>query len=143
VYKRQFYRELLTVVTTYLTGRGVDVDADELHDLFRFQEAVMAHPDGPEEHGLALEYNWVDYFGGAFHLPGSELIREGMVYRVVDPHPCQGDPLKYLAGHFDVRGVPAFNELWDVDGNKVFPLLRLRDADVSEPRRAETGAAVS
>lgn len=141
--KQSFYREFLAIVTAYLADRNIDVDTDELHDLFRFQEAVMAHPDGPETETLTLEYNWVDYFGFAFHLPDSELMKQDTVYRIVDPHPCDGDPKTYLAGHFDVRGVPAFNQLLDLDGNRVFPIMRMRDADTSDQACAETEATVS
>jgi len=141
--KRSFYRELLEVITSYLDRSGVDIDMDELHDVFRFQSAAMAHPDGPESETLTLKYNWLDYFGFAFHLPSSELIAEERLYRVVDPYPCEGDPMKYLAGHFDVRGVPAFNQLFDSDGNNVFPVMRTRRREVSAESCAETDAVVS
>lgn len=141
--KQSFYRELLTISTDYLAEHDIDVDATELHDLFRFQQAVMAHPDGPERETLTLEYNWVDYFGFAFHLPDAELTRQETVYQIMDPHPCEGDPMKYLTGHFDVRGVPAFNQLVDPDGNRMFPIMRLRDTDACDQTCVETQAAVS
>lgn len=141
--RKSFYQEFLAIVTAYLADRDIDVDTDELHDLFRFQEAVVAHPDGPENETLVLEHNWVDYFGFTFHLPEAELTKHKMVYRIVDPHPCDGDPMKYLNGHFDVRGVPAFNQLVDRDGNKVFPIMRMRDGDTLDQTCAQTEAAVS
>ena len=103
----------------------------------------MAHPKGPSRETLSCKYNWVDYFGFAFHLPSAELRREDTAYRIVDPHPCDGDPQKYLAGHFDVRGVPAFNHLYDPEGNKVFPLMRMHGDDVAEVACAPTETAVS
>jgi 2-(S-pantetheinyl)-carbapenam-3-carboxylate methyltransferase len=141
--KQSFYREFLEVVTSYLGHSGVDVHLGELRDLFRFQSAVLAHPDGLESEMLTLAYNWVDYFGFAFHLPGSELIEEDKFYRVVDPYPCEGDPMEYLAGHFKVRGVPAFNQLFDVNGNKVFPVMRMRSGEISAETCAETEPVVS
>lgn len=141
--KGAFYCELLEVVTSYLDRSGVDVDMDELHDVFRFQNAAMAHPNGPESETLRLKYNWLDYFGFAFHLPSSELIEGDRRYRVVDPYPCGGDPMKYLASHFDVRGVPAFNQFFDLDGNHVFPVMRMRCREVSAESCAETDAVVS
>ncbi len=141
--KGQFYCEIFSLVVSYLTDQGIDVDTDQLRDLFRFQDAVMAHPDGPGSETLRLEYNWVEYFGFAFHMPGSELIEQDGVYRVVDSHPCHGDPLRYLAGHFDVRGVPAFNQLFDEAGHMVFPLMRMRDGDAQVDFCVESASAVS
>jgi len=103
----------------------------------------MAHPDGPGSETVRLEYNWVEYFGFAFHMRGSELIEQDGVYRIVDAHPCNGDPLRYLAGHFDVRGVPAFNQLYDEAGHMVFPLMRMRDGDAQVDFCVESASAVS
>jgi len=141
--KGQFYRELFGLVVSYLNAQGLDVDVDQLRDLFRFQDAVMAHPDGPGSETIQLEYNWVEYFGFAFHRPGSELVQQDHVYRIVDPYPCNGDPLRYLDGHFDVRGVPAFNQLFDQEGEKVFPLMRMRDGDAQVDFCAENASAIS
>ena len=138
-----FYREFFAVVMSYLDRVDISVEMGELRDLFRFQQAVMAHPAGPGRETLHCKYNWVDYFGFAFHLPSAELMREDTVYQLVDPHPCGGDPQKYLAGHFDVRGVPAFNHLLDSDGNKVFPLMRAHDDDVAVETCASTETSVS
>jgi hypothetical protein len=139
--KQAFYREFFTMVVSHLTDRGIAIDQDELGDLFRFQDAVMAHPEGPQRETVRLERNWVEYFGFAFHLPGSELMKREHVYRIVDSHPCGGDPAKYLAGHFDVRGVPAFNELHDSDGGKVFPVIRMPGEEVGEDSLAEEAVA--
>jgi radical SAM superfamily enzyme YgiQ (UPF0313 family) len=141
--KGAFYREFFTMVTSYLADRGIAADMDELRDLFRFQDVVMAHPNGLRSDAVRFEYNWVEYFAPAFHLPGSELARQERVYRVVDPHPCDGDPRKYLAGHFDVRGVPAFNELHDADGRKVFPVMRMPGEETGEDSLAEKEAVAS
>ncbi|HSV98609.1 MAG TPA: radical SAM protein [Sedimentisphaerales bacterium] len=141
--KERFYREFFSIVVSYLTDRGVASDTDELRDLFRFQNAVMAHPDGPRSETVRFEYNWVEHFGFAFHLSGSELTRQERIYRVVDPHPCGRDPAKYLAGHFDVRGVPAFNELYDADGKKVFPVMRAPGREAEQETLAETEAVAS
>ncbi len=141
--KSSFYREFLRLVEMYLVERRIDVNAEELHDLFRFQEEAMAHPDGPDSETLTLKYNWIEYFGFAFHRPQAELTRRETVYRVADPHPCEGDPMKYLAGHFDVRGVPAFNQFVDLDGNRVFPIMRMRDAGACDETCVEAQAGVS
>jgi hypothetical protein len=138
--KGAFYREFFTMVVSHLAERGVAADMDELRDLFRFQDAVMAHPNGPRSDIVRFGYNWVEYFAPAFHLPGSELARQERIYRVVDPHPCGGDPKEYLAGHFDVRGVPAFNELHDESGEKMFPVMRMPGEEVDEDSPAEKEA---
>ncbi len=141
--KRTFYREFREVVQSYLTLKNIHVDSAVLGDLFRFQDVAMAHPHGPESETVRLEHNWVDYFGFAFHLPSADLAREARVYRVVDSHPCDGDPAKYLAGHFDVRGVPAFNQFVDENDDKVFPIMRTSTADASGEACVETGTLVS
>jgi len=141
--KQKFYREFFSLVVSHLTDQCQTVDMDELRDLFRFQSAVMAHPDGPSSDTVRLEYNWVEYFGFAFHLSECALTRHPATYRVVDPHPSRGDPKKYLAGHFDVRGVPAFNELRDADDRKVFPMMRTAGRGASEDMPAEEEVAAS
>jgi len=141
--KQAFYRELFSAIASYLADRGIAADVDELRDLFRFQDAVMAHPDGPQSETVRLEYNWVEHFGFAFHLPSSELRREKRVYQIVDAHPCDGDPAEYLKGHFDVRGVPAFNELHDADGRKAFPVMRMPNDEIDEDSLIEKETMVS
>ncbi len=141
--KQKFYREFRQVLQSYLALKGFGIDPEVLDDLFRFQDVVMAHPDGPESKKLRLAYNWIDYFGFVFHLPSAELRRESKAYRIVDPHPCYGKPSKYLAGHFDVRGMPAFNQLLDRDGQLVFPIIRTSVTDTEDQAYTEAGALVS
>lgn len=141
--KHTFYREFREVLQSYLTLKNTHVDRDVLDDLFRFQNVVMAHPEGPESKKIRLEHNWVEYFGFAFHLPSAELVRGSRVYRIADPHPCYGDPAKYLTGHFDVRGVPAFNQLRDSDGQLVFPIIRTSTVETQDQECVEAGTLVS
>jgi radical SAM superfamily enzyme YgiQ (UPF0313 family) len=120
--KTAFYREFLVVVEKYLESKNQTFDRSVLADLFAFQNAVMAHPDSPPDNGyLALEYNWFEYFASSFGGGSYELIASDGRYKVVDPRPSFGDPNAYLTNHFDIRGIPPFNEVFDLNGEKVFP----------------------
>lgn len=121
--KQQFYAEFFQVITSYLNENAMPFDKTLLNDLFAFQNAVIAHPDGYAGEVLHLNYNWVDFFAFALNLKGGELRQEKHTYKVVDTKPSHGDPLLYLKNSFDVRGVPAFNEMYDENGKLVFPLL--------------------
>ena len=121
--RQEFYDEFLQVVKSYLSEKLIVLDQAALSDLFMFQNAAIAHPDGPPSEELYLNYNWIEYFAFAFNFKGSELRQGTYTYRVTDPKPSNGDPLLYLKNSFDVRGVPAFNEIRDDTGKVVFPLL--------------------
>lgn len=121
--KQEFYDEFLQVVKSYLNDKLINYDQAVLSDLFKFQNAAIADPDGPPSEELYLNCNWIDYFAFAFNFKGSELCQGTYIYRVIDPKPSYGDPLQYLKNSFDVRGVPAFNEIRDSTGKVVFPLL--------------------
>ena len=84
----------------------------------------MAHPNGPPNDGfIQLNYNWPKYFAFAFYR-GSESLRQvNNIYKVVDPKPSNGDPLLFLENHFDIRGIPPFNDLYDESGKRIFPLF--------------------
>jgi putative methyltransferase len=117
-----FYDDFQGCVEKYLNAQGVAFDAVELRDLFVFQRRIMAHPDGPEDEGaLELNYNWIEFFAPAFHQNGRDLRREKRHYRVVDPRPSNGDPSAFLKNHFDIRGIPPFNNLYDDADCLVFP----------------------
>lgn len=121
--RQEFYDEFLQVVKSYLNDKSIACDQAVLTDLFMFQNAAIAHPDGPSSEKLYLNYNWIDYFAFAFNFKGSELRQGTYTYRVTDPKPSYGDPLLYLKNSFDVRGVPAFNEIQDQSGRKLFPII--------------------
>lgn len=127
LYKRRgFYHEFLYLIELYLKVNNIDYDKSKLKDLFVFQEAVMAHPDGPVTDTLSLQYDWITYFMFAFNYGEMELRPLRRALRVVDPNPCMGDPEKYLKQHFDVRGIPAFNKIVDEDGVTVFPIVPVK-----------------
>ena len=119
--KERFLADFAQVVISFLTSKGYQYDQDILDDLFLFQGAVMAHPNGPSVEQMVLEYNWFDYFAFTLRLQGQPLCRQPQTYRVVDPHPSHGDTSLFLQNHFDVRGRPAFNDVLDAAGNHVFP----------------------
>ena len=127
LYKRRgFYHEFLYLVELYLKSNNIDYDKSKLKDLFVFQEAVMAHPDGPVTDTLSLQYDWITYFMFVFNYGEMELRPMQRKLRVVDPNPCMGDPEKYLKHHFDVRGIPPFNKMVDENGVTVFPIMPLK-----------------
>jgi hypothetical protein len=107
-------------------SQGINYNAALLKDLHNFQEAVMAHPDGPISEGLYLKYDWVDYFMFAFSYQERELTPLRRKLRIIDPCPCNGDTGIFLTNHFDVRGVPGFNQIVDNKGTLVFPPVFLR-----------------
>lgn len=119
--KRKFYVEFLSVVEQFLGFRKIDYDANKLKDLFVFQEAIMAHPDGATSEFLDIEYDWIKYFSFAFFLGENSLELKKQRLRVVDPHPSGGKPAVFLTNHFDVRGIPPFVHLYDESGDLVFP----------------------
>lgn len=120
--KNQFYAEFRKVLDLYLRDKAISVDSTLLDDLFAFQNAVMAHPNGPEGDGrIQFNYNWIDFFAFAFNREGADLHALRCSYKVVDTRPSGGDPQKFLKSHFDIRGIPAFNELYNMQQDKVFP----------------------
>ena len=91
-------------------------------NLFLFQNAAIAHPNGPDNELLYLNYNWIDYFAFTFNLKGAKLRKNKYTYKVIDPKPSYGDTLQYLKNSFDVRGVPAFNRMYNENNELVFPM---------------------
>ena len=120
--KQLFYSEFLQVVNLYLEQKSIEFDCAVLKDLFLFQDAVIAHPNGKDNELLHLNYNWIEYFAFAFNRKGAELCEKKHKYKVVDPKPSYGDTLQYLKNSFDVRGVPAFNNIYDENNNLIFPM---------------------
>ncbi len=128
MHKAAFYAEFQIAVRAFLRESGVKYDESELADLFVFQDAVLAHPNNREEETeVRVQYDWVGYFSEAFNLESTgDLARCPMEYRVRDDTPCWGDAKRFLETHFRIRGVPAFNELYDGNGRKVFPPVNMR-----------------
>lgn len=114
-----FYAEFQRAVCAFLADLGRGFDPEVIEDLFRFQMAVMAHPDGPAAGSVTLRFNWIDYFGFTFGFEDSPLEPRRQTLQVLDTAPSQG-PADFLKKHFDVRGVPPFNKLL-LDGKPVFP----------------------
>ena len=127
LYQRvKFYDEFLFIVELYLKSHNVNYDKSMLQDLFVFQKAVMAHPSGPIAETFNLMYDWINYFLFTFNLKERDLKPMQKKLKIVDPNPCNGDTGKFLKYHFDIRGEPAFNQLFDEEGNLVFPPVPLR-----------------
>lgn len=131
LYRRdKFYPELFATVEAYLKSNNMAYNKEELKDLFVFQEAVIAHADGPKWKRLTLKYDWLDYFRFTFNLEEEDknkrVKRASNTYKVVDDAPCYGDATKFVKNHFDIRGEPAFNEMYDEAGMKVFPPVDLK-----------------
>ncbi|MAF95191.1 MAG: hypothetical protein CMM60_05510 [Rhodospirillaceae bacterium] len=124
--KEDFYKEFARIIEEYMRKNDIDYDTDMLEDLFVFQNAVMAHPDGPKNEVLETEHDWVNYFRFTFNFPEEKLKKEKQKLKILDFDPSEGDCEAFLKKHFDVRGVPAFNELYDESGNRVFPASELR-----------------
>jgi len=130
--KKTFYAEFLIIVEKYLQAKSIDYDPIKIRDLFVFQSAVMATPDGQDSDVITVRYNWIDYFLSAFNLEERELKPIEQTLRVVEQNPCHGDPAKFLKNYFDIKGIPAFYELMDNEGNVVFPPVRLSLGDKKE-----------
>lgn len=119
--KELFYIEFQQVVMTYMASKSLPYDNNVLDDLFTFQRVVLAHPDAPASDTVTLHFGWIAYFGFTFGLPMQELTVSIKSYHIIDPRPSHGDPVKFLKNHFDVRGVPPFNNLVDENGRDAFP----------------------
>ncbi len=119
----RFYSEIQQIVSQYLDEHAIRMDKVILKDLIDFQKAIMAHPDGLVAEDLSLKYDWVDYFAYTFHLAEKPLNVLRRKLRIVDPHPCYGSRKAFLKSHYDIRGVPVFNEIYDEKGKLVFPIL--------------------
>lgn len=125
-HRKDFFPEFLKIIEAYLKEKGNAFDRDKIIDLFKFQQAVMAHPDSPVSEMLELNYDWIDYFMFAFNFERTKLAKKRMKFKVVDIAPSAGDGSTFLKKHFDIRGVPAFNELYDESGKRVFPAVELK-----------------
>lgn len=121
--KDQFYIEFQQVVMQWLVLKSLSFDKEVLDDLFTFQRVVLAHPDAPAPDTVTLHFDWIAYFGFTFGFPIQDLQPCIQSYRVIDPRPSHGDPAQFLKNHFDVRGVPPFNNLRDETKQMVFPPL--------------------
>lgn len=119
--KVAFYDELKALVKDYLEDKQCAYDEGELNDLFIFQEAVMAAPFGVVEHEIELAHNWIEYFMFTYQCVRVELRAKVQKFVVIDERPAHGDSELFLKNHFDVRGVPAFNTVYDMDRKQVFP----------------------
>ena len=136
--KREALKEFQVFISALLQARGHAFDQILLDDLFRFQEAVLAHPDGPSSPECQLSYNWTEYFGFVFGLTKRPLMRDERCYAVVDRYPSGGNRIAFLKNHFDVRGCPPFNELME-RGGTVFPPSAPEDETNNETADSSTG----
>lgn len=122
-HKKHFIREMKTATTVFLQGRQVEYDIEVLDDLFLFQEVIMADLYGPGSNTITFNYDWASFFlspaGGR-----GQLLKRRCKYSVIDERPSNGSAMAYLKNHFDVRGVPPFNQLVDKKGTIVFPVGR-------------------
>jgi len=123
--KNKFYEEFSHLIKQFLKSLNCSVDDNILRDLFNFQNAVMAHPNGEKVKDLELNYNWDEYFGFTFELEKKQLLPKKSKLKVIDKNPSKGDPIKFLKNHFDIRGIPPFNEIYDNEGSRVFPPINL------------------
>ena len=127
LYERtKFYDEFLFIVESFLKSHNINYDKPMLQDLFVFQKTVMAHPNGPIAETLNLKYDWINYFLFTFGLREGELKPVQKKFKIVDPNPCDGDTEKFFKYHFDIRGEPVFNQIFDEEGNLVFPPVPLK-----------------
>ncbi len=115
-----FYAEFFSIMCAYLEEREISFDRHVLADLFLFQKAIIAHPDGPFCDEIDLDYNWVDYFKYTFGAPEIVMKPAKSKLRIIDTKPSHGNPVDFLKNHFEVRGVPPFFELHN-NGVRVFP----------------------
>jgi len=119
--REQFYSEFLYVIELLLKTHNIDFDKAILQDLFIFQESVMAHPNGPITSTLNLKYNWIDYFAFTFNLKEITLKSIQQKLKIIDRHACNSSVSEFLKHYFNIRGIPAFNEIRDESNKIVFP----------------------
>ena len=87
----------------------------------------MAHPDGPITETLNLKYDWIDYFLFTFNFKENKLRPMQKELKIIDRYPSHGSTEKFLKNYFDVRGVPAFNEVIDEYGKIIFPPVDINE----------------
>ena len=127
LYERDnFYSELLFITELYLNSCEKNYDKSVLQDLYIFQKTVMAHPNGPITGTLRLQYNWINFFLFTFNLGERELVPMQDNLNVVDCKPSNGNIERFLENHFNVRGVPVFNQISNDKGEIQFPPRPLR-----------------
>jgi len=122
-HKHDFVEEMLRLTTAYLHDQKIVIDSELLCDLFLFQEVVMAAPSGPESNTIVFNYDWTSFFLSPVGSRG-QLVKRSCKYSVIDERPSNGSAMAYLKNHFDVRGVPPFNQFVDKNGTIVFPVGR-------------------
>lgn len=125
--KDKFYSELLNATKIYLKYQNKNFEEDKINDLFKFQNAIMADLNGPCSEYLDINYNWIDYFAFTFNLNEKDLKCMKSRLKIVDLKPSYGSTKKFLENHFDIRGIPAFNFLYDTKGNLVFPPVKMKN----------------
>jgi radical SAM superfamily enzyme YgiQ (UPF0313 family) len=123
--RNAFYDNLFIAVKSYLQSKGIPCEEKVLEDLINFQKAVMAHPHGIGKEKLLLKYDWMQHLSYMFHLERRPLLTLDRDLWVIDNNPGEGDPLKFLDKHFNIRGIPAFTSIVDETGSVVFPPVPL------------------
>jgi len=124
--KNEFYKELFEIIKKYLEIKCINYNKRKLEDLFKFQNEIMAHPEGPNTDFLEIDYDWIKYFGYTFHLKEEPLEYRPQKLRIVDTKLFYGDHEKFLKNHFDIRGVPAFLPLYNPEGKRIFPPVKIQ-----------------
>lgn len=122
-HKHDFIEEMLRLTTAYLLDQKIAIDSELLDELFLFQEVIMADPSGPGSSTIVLNYDWTSFFLSPVGSRG-QLVKRSCKYSVIDEKPSNGSAMAYLKNHFDVRGVPPFNQFVDKNGTIVFPVGR-------------------
>jgi len=123
--KKEFYSEFLDISKSFLNLHKINYNETKLNDLFKFQDAVMASPQGPCSEYLDLKYDWINYFSSSFNLPEKKLEPKEHRLKIADDKPCYGHSKVFLKSHFDVRGVPPINLLYDETRKLVFPPVKM------------------
>ncbi|MBS3075005.1 B12-binding domain-containing radical SAM protein [Candidatus Pacearchaeota archaeon] len=130
--KDEFHKEFFEIVKKYLEKNEMNYDEKKLEDLFKFQNAIIAHPNGSNSKVLKLDYDWIKYFKYSFHLKEEPLEHKPQNLIVIDIKPSNGDSKKFLKNHFDIRGVPAFCLLYNQEGKLVFPPVKMQHLEAPE-----------
>ncbi len=130
--KKDFLAEFLSITKSYLERPDIKekyrvrYHPDQLSDVFTFQDAVMASPLGRASEHVDLKYDWPKYFRFTFNLDDEPLEERALHLNIVERKPSYGNPRIWRKNYFDIRGVPAFDFLYDERGEMVFPPIPMQ-----------------
>ena len=91
----QFYIEMLTLLSGFLTERGISFDESELQEVVKYQKLRIPTHSDPVSSVQPFQFNIPEYFETCFRSDAQPLRRRYQELALVDPRDYEGNKFEY------------------------------------------------